>query len=345
MKVLILGGTGVISREIVRQFVRAGHEVAVFNRGNRDPGFGKDVSRIVGDRLQRGEFESVMRRTRYDVVVDMICFTAEDAQSTIRAFSGNAGHVIVTSSVAAYKRPYRSVPTVEAQESLWDDPAFPYAFHKAAMERVLWDAIRQAGSPITIIRPSLTYGPGAANIGVLRQNFGIVDRIRRGKPLVMFGDGTTPWSFTFVPDLAKAYVGIAGNPHAFGEDFHVTSEERCLWDDLYLEFGRLLGKAPEIVHMPSELLRLAAPDLCANLYFEKSHSGLFDNAKLRRVLPEFRAEVSLRDGLRAILNWYESEAQAVDRQKDELEDRLVALHGAWSAQMAAIAANTQQEPK
>ncbi|SDH99885.1 NAD-dependent epimerase/dehydratase family protein [Propionivibrio dicarboxylicus] len=345
MNVLILGGTGVISREIVRQFVSARHDVTVFNRGNRDPGFGQAVSRIVGDRSRRSEFEDAMRRTRYDVVIDMICFTADDARSTIRAFSGNAGQVIVTSSVAAYKRPYRSVPTIEDQEALWDDPGFPYAFHKAAMERVLWESIRQDHLPITVIRPSLTYGPGAMNIGVLRQNYGIVDRIRRGKPLVMFGDGTTPWSFTFVPDLAKAYVGIAGNPHTFGQDFHVTSEERCLWNDLYLEFGHLLGRTPEIVHLPSELLRIAAPDLCTHLYFEKSHSGLFDNTKLRSVIPDFRADVSLRDGLRAILNWYESEAHEVDRQKDDLEDRLVALHGAFSAQMAAIAAGNAQETK
>ena len=338
MKILILGGTGVISREIVRQLIAAGHGVTVYNRGLRDPGFGKEVGQLIGDRLRRAEFEDGMRKTRYDVVIDMICFNADDARSTIRAFAGRAGQIIVTSSIAAYRRPYRSVPTQEAEETFWDDPAFPYAFHKAEMEKILREAIRRDGSPITVVRPSLTYGPGAANIGVLRQNCGIVHRIRQGKPLVMFGDGTTPWSFTFVPDLAKAYVGIAGNPKTFGEDFHVTSEERRVWDDLYLEFGRLVGKTPEIVHLPSELLRKAAPDLCSHLYFEKSYSGLFDNSKLRSAIPDFKADISLREGLQTILAGYEAGAHEADAQKDALEDRLVALHGEFAARMCGLQA-------
>lgn len=336
MKMLLLGGTGVISREIVRQSIAAGHEVTVFNRGSKSLPPAGAVRQLIGDRRNRAEFEASMRRTRYDVVIDMICFNVDDARSTIRAFGGNAGQIIVTSSVAAYKRPYRSVPTVEAQEVLWDDPAFPYAFDKAEMERALWDAVLREKLPITIVRPSLTYGPGAANIGVLRQNYGIVDRIRRGKPLVMFGDGATSWSFTFVPDLARAYVGLAGNPKSLGEDFHVTSEERNVWEDLYLEFGRLVGARPEIVHLPSELLRRAAPNLCAHLYFEKTYAGLFDNTKLRSVIPDFRANISLPEGLKSILAWYEDEAHEVDPEKDALEDRLVEIHRDFAGRLTDL---------
>ena len=333
MKVLVLGGTGVISREIVRQLLAKGHEVAVFNRGSKTLPFAKDVDTLVGDRSRRDEFEAAMQRTHYDVVIDMICFTADDARSTARAFGGNAGQIIVTSSIAAYKRPYRSVPTVEAMETMWDDPVFPYAFNKAEMEKPLWQSIKQDKLPITIVRPSLTYGPGAANIGVLRQNFGIVDRIRRGQPLVMFGDGSTSWTWTFVPDLAKAYVAIAGNAKTFGEDYHVTSEERCIWDDLYLEFGRLVGKAPKIIHIPSELLYSAAPNLCSHLYFEKTFAGLFDNSKLRSAVPDFKADVSLHDGLKSILAWWEAEAHTIDPEKDALEDRLVALYDDFAGKM------------
>ena len=333
MKVLILGGTGVISREIVRQLLVKGHEVTVFNRGSKALPFAKEVEKLVGDRQRRDEFEAAMQRTRYDVVIDMICFTPDDARSTARAFGGNAGHIIVTSSIAAYKRPYRSVPTVEAMETMWDDPVFPYAFNKAEMEKPLWKSIKQDKLPITIIRPSLTYGPGAVNIGVLRQIYGIVDRIRRGKPLVMFGDGSTSWTWTFVPDLAKGYVAIAGNAKTFGEDYHVTSEERCIWDDLYLEFGRLVGKAPKIIHIPSELLYSAAPNLCSHLYFEKTFAGLFDNSKLRSAVPDFKADVSLHEGLKSILAWWEAEAHTIDPEKDALEDRLVAFYDDFAGKM------------
>ena len=333
MKVLILGGTGVISREIVRQLLAKGHEVAVFNRGSKALPFAGDVESLVGDRTRRDEFEAAMQRTSYDAVIDMICFTPDDARSTVRAFGDNAGHIIVTSSIAAYKRPYRSVPTVEAMETMWDDPVFPYAFNKAEMEKPLWQSIKQDKLPITIVRPSLTYGPGAANIGVLRQNFGIVDRIRRGKPLVMFGDGSTSWNFTFVPDLAKGFVAIAGNAKTFGEDYHVTNDECRIWEDLYLEFGRLVGKAPKIIHIPSELLYSAAPNLCSHLYFEKTFAGLFDNSKLRSVAPGFKPDVSLHEGLKSIMAWYEAEAHTVDAEKDALEDHLVALYDDFAAKM------------
>ena len=336
MKVLVLGGTGVISREIVGQLAAAGHTVTVFNRGSRTLPIAKGIEVLRGDRSDRAQFEADMRKTRYDVVIDMICFNADDAASTLRAFAGNAGQIIVTSSIAAYKRPYRSVPTVEREESLCDDPTFAYSFHKAAMERVLWQAISERHLPITIVRPSLTYGPGAENVGVLRQNYGIVDRLRRGKPLVMFGDGSTSWSFTFVPDLARGYVALAGNAQAYGEDYHVTSEERCVWEDLYLEFGRLVGKQPDIVHIPSELLRRAAPKLCAHLYFEKTYAGLFDNTKLRSVAPGFKASISLHDGLKTLLAWYEAEANTVDPEKDALEDRLVALHADFAARISDL---------
>ena len=139
-----------------------------------------------------------------------------------------------------------------------------------------------------------------------------------------------------MPDLAKGFVGIAGNPKTFGEDYQVSSEERRIWDDLYLEFGHLVGKKPVILHIPSELLRKAAPNLCSHLYFEKTFSGLFDNSKLRSVVPDFKADISLREGLKMMLDWYEAEAHEIEREKDALEDRLAELYHEWAAKMTDI---------
>lgn len=323
MKVLILGGTGVISRSIVDRMLEKNYEVTVFNRGKRNLPFKGYVEQLVGDRSNRDEFESMMRKRHFDVVIDMICFNEEDAKSTVRAFRDSAGQIIVTSSVAAYKRPYHTVPTVEEAEELWDNPVFPYAFHKAEMERYLHKVIKEEKLPITIIRPSLTFGPGAANIGVLRQNYGIIDRIKKGKPLVMFGDGSTSWSFTFAPDLARGYAELAGNEKAYGQAYHVTSEFRNTWEDLYLEFGKIIGIEPKIIHVPSEILYKMAPNLCNHLYFEKTFAGLFDNSKIKRDAPNFKAEITLNEGLRTICDWFEREANTIDLEKDALEDKIV----------------------
>lgn len=336
MNVLVLGGTGVISREIVKLLITQQHEVTLYNRGSRDLQFPKGVRLMSGDRLEREQFESAMRSERFDAVIDMICFNEADARSTVAAFGDSGAHIVICSSVAAYKRPYRSIPTVESAEELYDDPTFPYAFDKAEVERYMNRVIAERQLPITMIRPSLTFGPGAANMGVLRQNYGIIDRIRKGKPLVMFGDGSTAFSFTFTPDLAKAFVGVLGNEKTYGEAYHVCSEERSRWEDLYLTFGSVLGSEVKIVHIPSELLMAAKPDLFSHLFFEKTYPGLFDNAKIRRVLPDFKCDIDLREGVKMMVAWFEKEANQVDREKDALEDRLVELHAHWKTQMTDL---------
>ncbi|NNF45244.1 MAG: NAD-dependent epimerase/dehydratase family protein [Desulfobulbaceae bacterium] len=336
MKVLVLGGTGVISREIVKLLIAEQHEVTLYNRGSRDLQFTDGIRLMSGNRLARNKFESVMQNERFDAVIDMICFNEADARSTVAAFADSGAHIVICSSVAVYKRPYKSVPTVESAEELFDDPTFPYAFDKAEVERYLNRVIAERKLPLSMIRPSLTFGPGAANMGVLRQNYGIIDRIRKGKPLVMFGDGSTVFSFTFTADLAKAFVGILGDEKTFGEAYHVCSEERSRWEDLYLAFGRVLESEVEIVHIPSELLAAANPDLFSHLYFEKTYPGLFDNSKIRGVLPDFRCEIDLNEGVRMMVEWFEKEANQVDQEKDALEDRLVELHAGWKTQMKEL---------
>jgi len=336
MKVLLLGGTGVISREITRRLAAENHEIVLFNRGQRPLEFAGNFRQITGDRQDRERFEAQMHAERFDVVIDMICFNREDAESSLRAFGGNTDHLIVCSSIAAYKRPPHSIPTREDAEEFFDDPGFAYAFNKAEMERFFQQEMLKRQLPLTIIRPSLTFGPGGANLGVLRQNYGIVDRIRKGKALVMFGDGTTPWNFTFTPDLAKAFVLAAGNARTFGKAYHVTNHTPHIWEDLYLEFGRVLGKEPRIVHLPSELLRSAAPNLCGHLYFEKTYPGVFDTSKFKADVPEFEATISLHDGLQMMLEWFEKEANVIDPEKDTLEDRLVELHDEWMRQISNL---------
>lgn len=335
MNILILGGTGVISRAVTEKLLADGHDVTHFNRGTKSLAFAKPVKVISGDRA-KGELEKAVGGKTFDAVIDMISFNRKDAEEIARVFGGKTGHIIVTSSVAAYKRPYRSLPIREDAEELFTDSTFGYAYHKAEMERCLWEVIGADKLPITIIRPSLTFGVGAPNVGVLRQNYGIIDRMRKGKPLVMFGDGNTPWSFTFVEDLAKAYVAVLGNPRCYGQAYNAVNEELCRWQDLYLEFGRVIGLEPKLVFIPSSLLMKAAPNLCAHLYHEKTFPGIFDNTKIRSIDPFFRATTSLRKGCETLVDWWEKEGNAIDPEKDKLEDDLVAAHEKFSAAIEGL---------
>lgn len=322
MKVLLVGGTGVISSGIVKQLVTEGHDPVVLSRGSRQPA--RDgVATLVADKGDRAAFVRAMKEQRFDAVIDMISFSAEDVQTTIEAFEGRTDHIVVCSTIAAYKRPYASLPVREDAESLWDDPEFGYAYHKAQMEMAAMAAWNERRVPITFIRPSLTFGVGGANLGTLRQNYGIVDRIRRGRPLVLFGDGCHGFSFTFVPDLARAFVGVLGKSAAFGQAYHATSEAPTVWKDLYLTFGRLLGQEVEFVHLPSVYLKEARPDLFAHLHFEKTYDGLFSNDKLRSVVPGFKARITLEEGLADVLAWWEETGAVVDPEKDRMEELLV----------------------
>jgi nucleoside-diphosphate-sugar epimerase len=280
--------------------------------------------------------EKALGKETFDAVIDMICFNRKDAEETLRVFRGRTSQLVITSSVAAYRRPYHSLPIREDCEELFSDSSFGYAFHKAELERFVWDFTGREKVPVTIIRPSLTFGIGAANIGVLRQNYGIIDRMRKGKALVMFGDGTTPWSFTFVEDLAKAYACVLGNPRTYGQAFHATSDELCCWEDLYLELGRIAGIQPKIVHIPSGILMKAAPNLCAHLYYEKTYPGIFDNTKIRSACPAFKTTVPLHEGCASIFAWWEKEASAPDPEKDKLEDELVSAYEKFAASVSGL---------
>ncbi len=322
MKVLVLGGTGVISREVVHELLTMGHDVTAFNRGKNKSVLTSTVRIIQGDRKHKDSFKKAFRSESFDVVIDMISFDKEDASTTLDAFP-DVQQIIFCSTVAAYKRPLKTIPTTESSEDLFDNPQFSYSFNKAEMERYLLERQGSTSPAITVLRPSLTYGIGGTNLGVLRQNRNIVDRIMKGKPLVMFGDGTNPWNFTFAPDVARAFAGSAGNPKTYGQCYHVTHEALYQWDDLYYEFGKILGKEPNIVHVPTDFLMSADPNLFGHLYFEKMYPGVFDNSKIKRDVPNYNPTINLAAGLEMMTSWYNESNFPLDEEKDQFEDYLI----------------------
>lgn len=321
MRLIIIGGTGNISREITRQTAAMGHDVTLFNRGTRtDVEIPHGVRVITGDRRKEGELMEKLGGVNADAVIDMISFNASDARTTMEVFDGKAEHIIFTSSVAAYNQPARYIPIKEEFETLRSEPSFPYGFEKANMERELHNLKKK--SHVTIIRPSLTFGIGCSNIGVMRQNANIARRIMDDKPLLMFGDGTNPWTFTFAPDLAKAYVMSLFRPSTYDRAFHITSGFCNIWDDLYTVIGEIVGKEPQIIHAPAELLNKIDSSLFGHIQMEKKYCGIFDCSAFREAVPDWEPEYDLRKGMTMIYRWWEKNGFPFDPEKDEAESRI-----------------------
>jgi len=334
MQVLLIGATGVIGREVLKVLLREKHSVTTFNRRELPEKY--DVVSLQGDCRSIKELHRAFEDRHYDAVIDLACYTEQDAALLMEASRGKTDQLVICSSVAAYKRPYSYQP-VKEDNPLMDVNTFDYGFQKAQMERYLQKKIAN-GLPITIIRPSQTYGVGTPNLGCLRNNYGLLARMKEKKPILVNGDGRNPWVWSFAPDIAKAFSGVLGKDICLGESYHVTSDEPHIWDDLYLTIGDIIGEKPTLYHMPTDMLYQAKPQWFAHLVYEKTYCGLFDNSKFKAAVPGFSCEYSLRSGLEMICDWLiHDETQHVsDPEKVLFEDQACALYEKWVDEMRRL---------
>jgi len=341
MKLLIIGGTGVISSAIALQALEKGWEVTAVNRGSRIPTFASRIRTIKADRQNKEDFAKALAAEKPDVVIDMICFDEADAKQTVSLFRNRSEHLIFTSSVAAYARPYVSTPTCEDRESLSQDKTFAYGYGKARMEEYLNEEMKKPGAAVTIIRPSLTFGPGARNFGLLRQNYNVISRIRQGKPLVMFGEGMFPWTFTYVDDLAQGFVLAAGNPKVYNDTYQVLNTETVVWEDLYRTVGKILGVDPRLVYVPSILLRELDEKLMGHLWYEKCYCSLFSIEKFQKAVPEYKPRFTFREGITKVIESWEREGLGIDPVKDKLEDDIIGCYERFRNDLMTLRSDRQ----
>ena len=325
MRILVLGGTGVISRAIITEGIKAGHEMIAFNRGQRKVDFPVAPETIHGDWSDAEDFHRKTRGVDVDVVIDVLCRTPEDAKRTLDCFGGRTRQWIFTSTSCAYQKPFAKYPVREAETTPWASPEYGYAYNKARMEAYLFARLNGGDTPVTIIRPSLTYGEGCANIGVLRQNANIVHRLRQGKPLLLYDDGKTVFTFTFAPDLARGYLSCCLNPAAYGQDFHITSRNAASMEEDYRTFGRIVGCEPRFAYLPSRTFLEIDPDQFEHIWYEKRFDHIFSLDKIKQAAPDWEPQISLEQGLRHMISWWERQGMPLDQEKDALEDRLCAL--------------------
>ncbi|MDZ4763358.1 MAG: NAD-dependent epimerase/dehydratase family protein [Chloroflexota bacterium] len=324
MKILILGGTGLISTAITTQLLQAGHQVTLFNRGLTKARTAPGAEIVTGDRKQFAAFEAQMRALpAFDCVIDMICFTPEEAESAVRAFSGHAGHVIFCSTVDVYSKPASCYPILEDEPRVGNND---YGRNKILCEDIFFAAGARGAFPITIIRPAMTYGEGGRLLDWKGWNTAIIDRIRKGKPLLVHGDGSAFWVVCHVEDAARAFVNACGNPITFGKSYHVTGEEWLTWNRYYALIAEALQvPTPPLIHIPTDLIARLAPTQAAVLVANFQGSNVFDNRAARQDL-DFRYTISWLEGAGRAIGWLDAQGQVDNSDDDPIDDQIIA---AW----------------
>ena len=319
MKVCVLGGTGNISTSIVRLLKDIGHEVTVFTRG-QGRAAPTGVKMIHGNRKNRAEFEKAMKECYFDAVIDMICFDAEDARSAIRAF-GNIKHFIFCSTVCVYGVQYDWLPVTEEHPLR---AASDYGRNKAEAERIFLDAYYDKEFPVTIIRPSTTYGPLFPMLRQIAWETAWVDRVRIGKPIAVCGDGRAVHQWLHADDAAPAFAFALGRERCIGNIYNMMRKEFGSWFDYHRTAMKVIGRDVEIIGVPlATLLAAKVPnvDICENIF---SHNTIYSPEKLMRDVPEFRPQISLEDGLAGVYGVMLRENKVPDSDKEDWEDSLIA---------------------
>ena len=326
MNLLFLGGTGNISTACVEHAVEAGHEVTVLNRGRNASRVRGSVRTILGDRDDAAVLRGAAEGVRYDAVVDFLAFRPEQVEIAIEAFAGRAGQYVFISSTSAYEKPV--VRHVITEETPLRNPFWEYARQKIACEERLWRARRESGFPVTVVRPSYTYGQTWIPSGFGGQDYTVVDRMRRGLPIVCHGDGTSLWVMTAASDFAVGLVGLLGQEKALGEAFHITSDEVLTWQAIYRTIAEAAGAKLEMVHVPSALIAALYPERGGSLLGDKAWSVIFDNTKIKTFVPGFQAVIPFRDGIRRSLSWFESDRKRcwIDTGVNEEMDKILAAY-------------------
>lgn len=323
MKILFIGGTGIISSACTQLAKERGLDLYLLNRGQtsiRGP-LPQDIKVLKGDIRDKTSAQAALGEHQFDAVVNWIAFVPEHINLDLEIFDGRTRQYVFISSASAYQTPPAGLPVTES--TILDNPFWEYSQNKIACEELLVDAYREGKFPITIVRPSHTYDK---TLLPFDGGYTVVDRMRKGKPIIVHGDGTSLWTLTHHKDFAHAFLGLLGNPHAIGESFHITGDEWLPWNQIFQIVGMAAGVPdPKLVHIPSELITKYDPNWGAGLLGDKAHSMIFDNTKVKRLVPDYVARIPFVQGAREIMEWYDADParQVVDEALNALMDRIV----------------------
>ncbi len=328
MKALIIGGTGTISTAVTAKALEAGFDVTILNRGNQKDVQGS-IRQIHADVRDRAAMEAALKGETFDVVCDYLTFTEEQALQNIEIFGGKASQYLFISSASAYQKPPAHYLITESTPLY--NPYWEYSRQKIDCELCFLEAYREKGFPVTIVRPSSTYGdssiPWVLNSRAMR--YSLIHRIKAHKPIVIPGDGTSFWTLTHNTDFAHAFVGLMGRSQAIGHAFHITSDEAMTWDQYLHIIAAAVGEKAEIAHIATDAIVMHLPQERGALTGDKAQTAIFDNSKIKTFVPGFEAVVPFEKGIRRTLAWYEAHPENLgyDLEWDAVMDELVRRFG------------------
>ena len=330
MKILFIGGTGNISASVSRSVLEKGMDLYHLNRGKRTSIEG--VKNIFADIHDKDQTRRALSDHKWDVVVNWIAFTPEDILRDFELFEGKVGQYIFISSASAYQKP--PLNYVITESTPLKNPYWEYSRNKINCEDRLMALYRERNFPVTIVRPSHTYNTVIPVTLGGWEEYTVVDRIKKGLPIVVQGDGTSLWTMTHADDFARGFAGLLGNQHALGEAFHITSDEVLTWNQIYQTLANSAGCEAEIVHIPSEYICDYAdkhnyPSQRGNLIGDKAHCAIFDNSKIKRFVPDYIATLPFSEGIKQTLRWFESDPSRmiVREETNRFLDQLIEKYG------------------
>ncbi len=314
MKVLFIGGTGNISSSVSKQAVSKGIDLYHLNRGKTGRKI-DGVTTLKADIEDKDAVKEAIRGYQWDAVVNWIVYKPETARQDIDLFRGKTGQYIFISSASVYQKPLLHPVITEATPLR--NPYWQYSRDKIACEELLMECYQEFDFPVTIVRPSHTYDtiiPAAISCA---DDYTLIDRIKKGKNVILHGDGESLWTLTHAEDFAKGFVGLLGNQQAIGHAFHITGDEILTWNQIYRIIGSAVGKSPEIIHIASDFIceiadKRGITEMRGMLLGDKAISAIYDNTKIKRFVPEFAATISFTKGIQQTLSWFE---QNTERQK------------------------------
>lgn len=327
MKALFIGGTGNISSACSQLALERGVELYLLNRGQSLRPLPEGARVINADIRDPNAVREALGSMRFDVVADFIAFTPQHIETDLQLFRGRTGQYLFISSASAYQTPPATLPVTEA--AILDNPVWQYSRDKAACEERLLRAYREEKFPFTVVRPSHTY---SAVYVPVHGNWTTIDRMLRGLPVIVHGDGTSLWTLTHSSDFAKGFVGLMGNSHAIGEVYHITSDEWLTWNQIHEILASAAGVQPELVHVPSDLIAVYDPIWGESLLGDKAHSFILDNSKVKRVVPDFVCATPFSRGAEEIIAWHRADParQQVDENFNAICERILRAYAkAW----------------